>query len=111
VPEGPDRPEAPIQLVLRDGSTRTSWGDKRGSWPPFEVGNQAAVTHGTRSERLLSAKAEEVHAELIELCPWVSGLDFGAVARYVRTEARAVMLSDYVAEVVRGQAGTDGSLM
>ena len=48
MPEGPrDRPEAPIQLARRDGSTRPSWGDKRGyRWEPFQPGNQAGRRHG-----------------------------------------------------------------
>ena len=96
----PERPPAPLELVRKDGTAAPSWGDRRGySWEQFRVGNLAAATHGARSDRLVSKRAEEVFAALLEVAPWVTDLDRAAVARYTRNEARATMLSDYVARV------------
>jgi len=67
------------------------------SWPPFEPGNLAAVRHGARSARLVSAEAEKVAAELAEVCPWISEVDAVAVDTFCRAAARYRMLDDYVA--------------
>jgi hypothetical protein len=77
----------------RDGSPTVP---RRGySWPPFAAGNLAHVTHGTRSQRLVSERAEAIHAALIEVAPWVTDLDVEAVDRYCRAEGRARMLHEY----------------
>jgi hypothetical protein len=48
---------------------------------------------------MLEAKSAELHAALVEVAPWVTELDRGAVDRYVRHETKAVLLSDYVITV------------
>lgn len=100
--EGPkNRPEAPLQLVRRDGSTAPSWGAKRGySWEPFQPGNTSGVRHGAHSKRLVGLRAEELHEQLLQRCPWVTDLDEAAVARYTRAEARALALHSYVQRIL-----------
>lgn len=100
---GPDA-RHPTPITRRDGSPSGSWSPARGyRWAPFEKGNLVSVKHGADSERLVDAQADDLHAALVEVCPWVTDLDAGAVRRYCRAEARAVLLSDYVSRVAAEQ--------
>jgi hypothetical protein len=71
------------------------------SRPPFEDGNQAALSHGTYSPRAISERAVEVHAELLKFAPWLDRAEFmPSVRRYLEATAReqlahrAIMASD-----------------
>ena len=67
--------------------------------PPFEAGNEAAVTHGARSERLVAKRAAELHPALVEAAPWLDRPEFtGAVARYERAEVRARLLHAHLSK-------------
>jgi hypothetical protein len=81
-------------IPLNDPTRQTANGfDKRHD--DFEPGNLVALKHGASSPRILEAKAGEIHTALLDVAPWISQLDEVAVRRYVRVEARAVLLSDY----------------
>lgn len=94
-----DRPEAPLQLTRRDGSTAPSWGEKRGSWPPFEPGNTAAEKHGALSERRWRPEAERLAALVIAEAPWLIRPAFRwAVEAWAVTQAKAVMVDRWLNE-------------
>lgn len=86
----------------RDGTPASSPSPARGySWPPFEEGNTVAVRHGADSPRLVADKAQAVRALLLEKYPYLADDAFTeALERYVRVEARALMLNDYITEKV-----------
>jgi hypothetical protein len=73
-------------------------GDRRGySWPPFPVGNTAAETHGVYSDRRVAPVADRLAAELAASAPWTSRPGYQAqVAAWARTEARVVLVSDWL---------------
>jgi len=83
-------------------------GTPRGwSWPPFEAGNQAALTHGARSPRILTPIADQFAAGLAELAPWTSAASFqGTVASWSWAEAQAVVLRAWLDE--HGLVDDDG---
>jgi hypothetical protein len=83
-------------------------GDKRGySWPPFEKGHTLSIVHGADSERTLEARAAELRPKLFELCPWLEQVDVIAVARFLRVEARSLILEAYMAGLIdQGGPGT-----
>lgn len=60
--------------------------------------------HGIYSPRLVSAKAEEVRAELV--APWLSDADPALIERFCRAEARARMLNAYVMRLA-GEQGVE----
>lgn len=62
------------------------------SWPAFERGNQAALTHGAASPRMLTPLAEQLEAEVRESAPWVDRPAFaGAVRALAYAEAELVL--------------------
>jgi hypothetical protein len=65
-------------------------GPARGySWPPFEKGNTAAMTHGARSDRLVEPRARELTAPVFDANPHLEAArDGAAVLRYCMTLAR-----------------------
>jgi hypothetical protein len=75
--------------------------DARGySWPSFEPGNTKALIHGGSSERAIEARAAEVRDRIFELAPWLQQDAFvPAVARYLRAEARELLIHDHIAKV------------
>ena len=70
------------------------------SWPPFEKGNMAHLVHGADSERTLESQAAQIRPRLFELCPWLEDVDAIAVARFLRVEARSLILESYMAEII-----------
>ncbi len=56
--------------------------------------------HGAESTAVVEAKAAEVRAEIRELVPWLDEPSFlPAVSRWLRAEARALLLHDHIAAV------------
>ena len=80
----------------------TGKGPARGySWPPFEKGHELSVKHGTRSERLVAARAAEIREQLLEAHEFLAQAIFTeALERYCRLEARARMLDSYIVDLV-----------
>jgi hypothetical protein len=75
-----------------------------GEWPsghdPFEAGNEVAVKHGGYSERYIAAKAAEVHAELLDLAPYLREAKFiPAVNRYLQAAAREALLHGHIVKL------------
>jgi len=65
--------------------------------PDFEPGNLQALKHGAYSDRAIAARAELVRPRLYEVCPWLHETqDVIAVDRFLRAEARALILHEYV---------------
>lgn len=57
--------------------------------PDFERGNTLSLVHGAYSERAIEAKAEEVHAALLEYAPWCAEERYApSLQRYLRAAAR-----------------------
>lgn len=100
VPVTPGKDIAP-----RAGNGAGHGGAARGySWPPFEQGNTAAVTHGARSDRLVEPRAREIAQDVLALNPHLdSGRDGPAVVRYsvalARIERVYAWLGDQADEV------------
>ncbi len=70
------------------------------SWPPFEPGNDVAVRHGAESERFIAERAEQVHAAILEVAPWIDEPHFlPEVARYLRACAREELLHSAIEQV------------
>lgn len=78
------------------------------SWPPFEPGNAAHLTHGARSARLVGERAAELveAGDLLSIedlkagpCPWLQPGDVWAVHAWHRAEARVQMLAEYLERV------------
>ncbi len=66
---------------------------------PAPVGNGRAVKHGARSEKRWAPIAEQLVAEAGQVAPWLSRPAFAtAVAAWARTEARLVLVTDWLAE-------------
>jgi hypothetical protein len=64
------------------------------SWKPF------VAVHGADSPAAVEARAELVRHELFEVCPWLDqDKDVIAVARFLRAEARALMLHENITTV------------
>lgn len=85
-----------------------SKGPARGySWPAFESGNTAAVTHGAKSPALVEPLAAELAAGVVALAPWLAAPEFvHAVRAWGRAEARCELLDRWLAE--RGPLDEDG---
>lgn len=80
---------------------QTSHGDARGySWPPFEPGNEAAVTHGAHSPRKVRPVADQLKRELVAAAPWAMGPTFAAVVEaWAVAEAQCRLLREWLDEV------------
>ncbi len=69
------------------------------SWPPFEPGNDAAMTYGAHSPRRWRPIADRLTAELPGMAPWCSRPTFGAVvAAWARVEAKLHLVSTWLDE-------------
>ena len=67
---------------------------------PFPLGNTVALRHGAYSERAIAERAEQVHATLLEVAPWLAEQHFApAVARYLRAASREALLDNHIAEL------------
>ncbi len=83
-------------------TTAEQW--RRRDAEPFEPGNTKALVHGANSERSLEAKAAEVRAHLVELAPWCDKPAFApALARFLRAEARELLLHEHIERVVASE--------
>jgi hypothetical protein len=73
-----------------------------GPWRPGPPpkGNTWHLVHGADSDRALEARAAELRPRLIELCPWLEEIDVVAVSRFLRVEARSLVLDRYMAEII-----------
>jgi hypothetical protein len=92
----------PVQLV----NSAAKGGN--GSWAPFEEGNAVAVKHGAYSETVIEAKAVQVRAELLDICPWLAPLEYSpAVARFLRAEARSLLLHEAILKQAADRGGPD----
>lgn len=70
------------------------------SWPPFEPGNEAALTHGAYSANRVEPIATALRAQLLEVAAWCAAPAFAAtVAAWSQAEARARLLQLYLDEV------------
>jgi len=67
---------------------------------PFEKGHTLSLVHGADSERALEARAAELRPKLFELCPWLEQVDVIAVSRFLRVEARSLILEAYMAGLI-----------
>lgn len=77
-----------------------------GQRPPFEHGNAAAVTHGSRSKKRVEEIAKQIDDDLVNRAPWT--LEYPEALRaYGRAEAVAKMLLADLAKV--GMYDGDGS--
>jgi hypothetical protein len=66
-----------------------------GSWPPFEPGNDAALTHGTYSQAAVAVRAEQVRDELLTFAPYLNEDRFyPAIHRYLTACAREQLAHD-----------------
>ena len=70
------------------------------SWPAFEEGHTLSLVHGADSPRTIEARAAEVRERIFELAPWLQQDAFvPAVARYLRAEARELLIHEHIAKV------------
>lgn len=66
---------------------RPSWSPRPAQ--PYEPGNLEAVRHGAYSERMIAERAEQVHAEITAVAPWLDDDRYmPALAAYLRAVAR-----------------------
>lgn len=85
---------------MAEGAT-TPRAERGYSWPPFENGNAVAVKHGAFSDRVIDERAKDVLAKLEEIAPHLAQPLFdAALRRYLRVEARALLVSDHIFKVV-----------
>jgi hypothetical protein len=76
----------------------------KGVWPPFREGNEFALRHGARSDRVVTPVGEAIRAKLLEEEPWLAKYP-EAVAALCAMEARVDLLR--LARLTR----PDGSLI
>jgi len=68
-------------------------GSRGYSWPPFEEGNAAALTHGAFSAGRVQPVADALAEQLAETAPWTAQPAFRAVvASWAYAEAQAALL-------------------
>lgn len=69
------------------------------SWPPFEAGNEAALTHGAYSPRRVNPRAAEIRERLLAEAPWLAPPAFArSVDALARAEARVELLAEFIDE-------------
>jgi hypothetical protein len=79
---------------------KDEWKPNPNQRKPFEPGHTLSLVHGADSERALEARAAELRPRLFELCPWLEQVDVIAVARFLRVEARSLILDAYMADLI-----------
>jgi hypothetical protein len=68
--------------------------------PPFPKGHTLRLASGYEHEGTLQARADQVHETLLEVAPWLAEPHFApAVARYLRAEARALLLHESIGTI------------
>lgn len=92
-----------------DFDGRRHFGETERKWPweskpAFGKGNTMAMTHGAFADSVVSARAEEIRAELLERFDFLADEMFQpAIERYLRPAARARILNDWVDGVMAGE--------
>ncbi len=77
-------------------------------WADAEPGNTLAVKHGAYSERAIAEKAVAIREGLYAVAPWLSGdSDVIAVARFLRVEARSLLLQAAIEKQAAERGGPD----
>jgi hypothetical protein len=77
-------------------------------WADATPGNTLALRHGAYSEAAISAKAAEIRDALYEVAPWLtSDSDTIAVARFLRVEARSLLLQAAIERQSAERGGPD----
>jgi hypothetical protein len=100
-----DQASQGVQATTNPVPNRSGNGPARGySWPPFEAGNAIALRHGADSARAILARAEAVREALLTVAPHLGehptfAIVF-AVERWMRVQARSLLLSDYIEHLV-----------
>ena len=95
-------PPQPLRRRAHVSEDEVSTSRPRGLAEPYPPGNLAALKHGARSERVIAARAEVVHAKVLEVAPWLDEPEYApAVARYLRAEARALLLHEHITHVAQ----------
>lgn len=95
-----NKKESPVVSVLSNGSAVKNYGPPRDHPWRFAPRNTAALVHGGNSERVMAARAEIVHEELLAVAPWLDEPIFApAVARYLAAAACESLLDDHVRTV------------
>jgi hypothetical protein len=88
-------------------------GDKRGySWPPFEPGNDAALTAGHRSPERVGPIAQHLAEQIVKLpnLEYLAEPRFGAaVLAWARSEAVVMLLTNWIARMSTEEATTPPS--
>lgn len=88
---------ASSQHPSQHGSDRAARGY---SWPPFQPGHTLSMVHGATSPRAIADRAEQVHAELLAVVPYLAEPKFApAVARYLAAAAREALLHEHIQAV------------
>ena len=74
-------------------------------WADATPGNLIALKHGANSDRIIAERAEQVHTELLAVCPWLAEDQFiPAVNRYLQADGREALLHTYISDT----AAVDG---
>ncbi len=69
---------------------------------PPPRGNTFSLVHGGDSPRTIEARAAEARTALLDICPWLDEPAYApAVARFLRAEARALLLHGHIAATAR----------
>ena len=85
--------------------SKKPWG--RRDAQPYEVGNLAALRHGAYSDRTIAERAEQVHAQLLDVAPWLDQPWMApALDRYLRACAREQLAHDGI-EKAAAEKGPD----
>ncbi|MGH9120468.1 MAG: hypothetical protein ACRDYC_00750, partial [Acidimicrobiales bacterium] len=72
--------------------------------PDFAPGNVEHVTHGARSPRIVEERAASMRTGLLDVAPWLDCPEYAmATARFLRAEARALLLHSWIVEVSKTQ--------
>jgi hypothetical protein len=58
------------------------------------------MVHGADSGRTLEARASELRPRLLGICPWLEEDDVLAVARFLRVEARSLILDSSMPQLI-----------
>jgi hypothetical protein len=78
------------------------------SRPPFQPGHTLSLVHGGNSERAIEAKAAVVRGTLLEIAPWLDEPEYSiAVARFLRAEARSLLLHSAILKQADDRGGED----